>query len=276
MKEESNVLFSEQEKVFKERTGKDFNFFYKKYYNKLLYFTSKMCQSANIDVARAEDISTDSFLSAFNKIDRYEKEKAQFSTWLFTIAKNLTLQEIKNEQKKVSIDINFDEEGTTMKDFLYEGESELPHQELTKLKADIMLEKISQLKEPYKKVIEMRELKKMVYKDIASELGRDVIFDIKVDSEIEDLPMELSKVYKICSIEGEDVDKFTLIEGDTKKTPFFTQIKLRPGRYQISGRNPKSLSTVKSQIRNGRAILMNSTREEFDMLEKNYDEFQSI
>lgn len=266
------VLFNEQEKLFKERTGKDFTFFYKKYYKKLLYFTSKMCQSANLDLAKAEDISTESFLSAFNKIDRYEKEKAQFSTWLFTIARNLTLQEIKNEQKKVSIDINFDEEGTTMKDFLYEGESELPFQELTKLKADIMMEKISQLKEPYKKVIEMRELKKMVYKDIASELGRDVVFDINIYSEVEDLPMELSKVYKIYSVDGEEVD-FTLIEGDTKKTPFFTQIKLRPGKYQISGRNPKSLSTVKSQIRNGRAILMNATKEEFESLERNYDEF---
>ena len=90
--ESQAILFTEQEKVFVERTGKDFSTLYKKYYPKLIYFTSKMCN----DAQTAEDISTDSFMTAFEKIDKYEKVKAQFSTWLFTIAKNLALQNIKN------------------------------------------------------------------------------------------------------------------------------------------------------------------------------------
>ena len=93
MEPKKAILFSEQEKVFRERTGKDFSTLYKKYYPKLVYFTSKICN----DTQRAEDISTDSFMAAFDKIEKYEKEKAQFSTWLFTIAKNLALQDIKNE-----------------------------------------------------------------------------------------------------------------------------------------------------------------------------------
>jgi DNA-directed RNA polymerase specialized sigma24 family protein len=62
---------------------------------------------------------------------------------------------------------------------------------------------ISKLKTPYKKVIEMRELKKMSYKDIADELG-------------------------------------------------------------------KNLSTIKSQIRNGRAILIKDTQREFDEIDEMY------
>ena len=83
--------FSEHEKLFKERTGNDFTNLYKKYYPKLIYFTSKMCN----DIQKAEDVTTESFMTAFEKISMYEKEKSQFSTWLFTIARNIMLQEIK-------------------------------------------------------------------------------------------------------------------------------------------------------------------------------------
>ena len=64
-----------------------------------------------------------------------------------------------------------------------------------------MLDKIQSLKDPYKKVIEMREIDKMSYKDIADRLG-------------------------------------------------------------------KNLSTIKSQIRNGRGILMKETQKEFDVLDE--------
>ena len=189
--------FSEHEVLFKEKTGKDFNTLYKKYYPKLVYFTSKICN----DPQKAEDISTDSFMAAFEKIDKYEKEKSQFSTWLFTIAKNLALQDIKSTRKTMSLDVELDEEGTTLKDFIQEEESYLHLQDLNDRKADIMKNHISRLKEPYKRVIEMRELKKMAYKDIAEQLG-------------------------------------------------------------------KNLSTIKSQIRNGRAILMNETKKEFELLDE--------
>lgn len=201
--EKKAIFFPEQEELFKERTGKEFSFFYQKYYSKLLYYTSKMCQSARLDPAKAEDVSTDAFLVAFEKIDKYEKEKSQFSTWLFTIAKNLMLQEIKNDQKTLSMDVEVDEEGTTMKDFIQQEESEQYLQDLIQMKAEIMLKRISELKEPYKQVIEMREIQKMAYKDIADKLG-------------------------------------------------------------------KNLSTIKSQIRNGRAILISETSREFEMLDEMY------
>jgi RNA polymerase sigma-70 factor (ECF subfamily) len=91
--------FSDHEKLFKERTGNDFTHFYKKYYPKLIYYTSKMCN----DLQKAEDVTTESFMTAFEKIDKYEKEKSQFSTWLFTIARNIMLQEIKNQKKTAKL-----------------------------------------------------------------------------------------------------------------------------------------------------------------------------
>lgn len=195
------ILFNEQEKIFKEKTGKDFSTLYKKYYPKLVYFTSKICN----DTQKAEDISTDSFLTAFDKIDKYEKDKAQFSTWLFTIAKNLALQDIKLENKKISLDVQFDDDGTTMKDFIKDSNDidiNIVHN-LQDRKAEIMRKHISRLKSPYKEVIEMREIKKMSYKDISDQLG-------------------------------------------------------------------KNLSTIKSQIRNGRAILIKETSKEFHDIDEMY------
>jgi RNA polymerase sigma-70 factor (ECF subfamily) len=197
--ESKAILFSDQEKIFVERTGKDFSTLYKKYYPKLIYYTSKMCN----DPQKAEDISTDSFLTAFEKIDKYDVEKAQFSTWLFTIAKNLALQSIKNDKRSISLDVEYDDEGTTMKDFITQEESDVVLHDVQDKKAEIMKKHIDSLKEPYRSVIEMREIKRMSYKDISDTLG-------------------------------------------------------------------KNLSTIKSQIRNGRAILVKETESEFKQIDEMY------
>jgi RNA polymerase sigma-70 factor (ECF subfamily) len=195
----STTPFSEQEKIFKERTGKDFSTLYQKYYPKLIYFTSRICN----DVQKAEDISTDSFMIALEKIEMYQKEKSQFSTWLFTIAKNLSLQDKKLENRNISLDIEFDDEGTTLKDFIQETESYESVHNVFAQKADVMKKHISELKEPYKTVIIMREIDRMQYKDIADKLG-------------------------------------------------------------------KNLSTIKSQIRNGRQILMEQSKKEFEQIDEMY------
>ena len=69
--ESKAILFSEKEKLFKERTGKEFTQLYEKYYPKLIYFTNRICN----DPQKAEDISTDSFMIALDKIEKYEREK---------------------------------------------------------------------------------------------------------------------------------------------------------------------------------------------------------
>ena len=193
-------MFSEQEKLFRERTGKEFTTMYTKYYPKLIYFTSNICK----DPQKAEDLSTDSFMIALEKIEKYDKEKSQFSTWLFTIAKNLTLQDLKNSKKSISLDVEFDSEGTTMKDFIQDDESnDVVFNDVFDRKAVIMKKRIDELKEPYKTVIEMREIQNMAYKDIADKLG-------------------------------------------------------------------KNLSTIKSQIRNGRLLLIDQTQKDFDEIDEMY------
>ncbi len=259
--------FQEQGRFFKERTGKDFEFFYDKYFQKLIYFVNKMVQ----DDKMAEDLATESFLIALHKIEKYEKEKSQFSTWLFTVARNHTLQELKKSKKTISMDVSVDEDGTTMKDFIQCDESEdVLMDNVWNRKAQIMSDHIDNLKEPFKTVIEMREVKKMVYKDIAADLGDDVEFVVNSIGEKIELPFELSKVHSITGTDGNLVG-YSLIEGDAKKTPFYTHIIVRAiGEFTIVGRNPKPLSTIKSQIRNGRLKLITDTKKEFKEIENMY------
>ena len=111
-------------------------------------------------------------MTAFEKIDKDEREKTQFSTWLFTIARNLMLQEMKNSKKHISIDMELDEEGTTIKDFIPEEiNNDEKKYDMAVKKAEIMKSRIKKLKGPYREVMEMREIKKMSYKEIADDLG---------------------------------------------------------------------------------------------------------
>ncbi len=42
----------------------------------------------------AEDIAQETFLRVWQRLDDYDPARAEFSTWLFTIARNLTLHEL--------------------------------------------------------------------------------------------------------------------------------------------------------------------------------------
>lgn len=192
---------SEIETRFIERTGKPFHHFWNLYYDKLIFFLNKYC----MDTQMAEDMAVDSFIMSLQKIDQYDKDKSQFSTWLFTIGRNHTIQTIKKSklQSQVSIDTPIDDEGSTIKDFLSFEEYDRDVETISKKKSDIMKRHIDQLNEPYRQVIHMREVERMPYKDIAEILDRN-------------------------------------------------------------------LSTVKSQIRNGRNILIKNTEVEFKQLDTLY------
>ena len=141
---------SQQEFLFKERTGENFSFFYEKFYPRLVYNINGICKDEHL----AEDVATEAFIKAFEKIEQYEKSKAQFSTWLFTIGRHLALQELKTSRKTMSIDSELDEEGTTMKDFIQEEENNDEFLfTLNNKKAEILKKYIAELKQPFKNVI---------------------------------------------------------------------------------------------------------------------------
>ena len=51
----------------------------------------------------AEEIAQETFLRAWHKLESYDSSRAQFSTWLFTIARNLTLNEFERSANKLEV-----------------------------------------------------------------------------------------------------------------------------------------------------------------------------
>ena len=173
MSEKINSI--DQQKLFKEKTNLEFSEAYEKYYTKLLRY---IYPNFIKDEQEAEDIISDSFIKAYDKIDSYDQEKSQFATWLYTVTRNEALGELKKKKKRntMSLDIEVDSSSTTFADFIGDESISLDKKDryISYLKAKAVREQIPTLEEPYLSVIVMREVKGMRYKDIADKLNRNI------------------------------------------------------------------------------------------------------
>lgn len=158
--EELNILFE-------EKTGNKFDFYFTKYREKLIWYLMRMC-SNQVD---AEEVADESFVKAFFEIEKYDKDKSQFSTWLFTIARNIMIQKIKAGSKFESI--QEDHDGASIGDFLYaEDNSENEEKEIILAKkVQLIKNEIANLPEKYSSVLMMREIDGLSYDEISDFLG---------------------------------------------------------------------------------------------------------
>lgn len=161
------------EQQFLEVTGKDFNTFYKKYYNKLVWIIQKM----NINSIDAEGLANDAFMKAFDKIHMYKPEY-NFSTWLFSIGKRMAC-EYKNQQKKRGILFDASAEDSVdsdpiqfyMKNKMDSVQVDYCSQKLTCMKYEDTLKEIAKLDPKYKRIIELSDIQGKSYNEICNILG---------------------------------------------------------------------------------------------------------
>jgi RNA polymerase sigma-70 factor (ECF subfamily) len=73
---------------------------FRKYSPRILRYTSRLVRSE----ARAEEVTQDVFSQVFRFRTRYRPE-ARFATWLFTIATNLCLNELRRPERQLRVDI---------------------------------------------------------------------------------------------------------------------------------------------------------------------------
>lgn len=156
--------------IFLEKTGKSFKYMFDKYRIKLVWFLMKM----NNDSKESEEIADEAFVKAFFEIEKYDKEKAGFSTWLFTIGRNIMIQNLKNNSKFQSIEQEY--EGAKLSDFLasddniYNKEKEV----IEAKKVQMIKNEISNLPPKYSTVLKMRELDGLTYAQIADVLDLNI------------------------------------------------------------------------------------------------------
>lgn len=168
------------EQQFREKTGKDFNVFYSKYYTKLVWIIQRM----NINSIDAEGLANDAFMQSLNKIEMYNPQY-HFSTWLFDIGKKMAYQ-YKKDQKKLAICVDMSSGESNDEDNVYDPvqaflknkidtyDTDISTQKLMNLKYNETLKEISNLNPKYKRIIELSDVQGKTYNEICEILGDDL------------------------------------------------------------------------------------------------------
>ena len=121
------------------------------------------------DFEISEDIVQDTMVKLYQK-KHYYKEIAKFSTWLYTIAKNLANTELrKKKQRKTTILSHISKD-----DKPYDIPSDQPgtHQEVeSEITSKIIRNAIDQLTDKFRTVILLRDIQELSYEDISSIVG---------------------------------------------------------------------------------------------------------
>jgi len=121
------------------------------------------------DFEISEDIVQDTMVKLYQK-KHYYKEIAKFSTWLYTIAKNLANTELrKKKQRKTTILSHISKD-----DKPYDIPSDQPgtHQAIeSEITTNIIRKAIDQLGDKFKTVILLRDIQELSYEDISSIVG---------------------------------------------------------------------------------------------------------
>jgi RNA polymerase sigma factor (sigma-70 family) len=137
------------------------------YYQSLYHMVLKIVKHAE----DAEDVTLSSFEKAFKNLEKYDDAYA-FSTWLFKIASNLSIDLLRKKKiDTVSLDLHIaytPEKGAGAVPSA--GDSDPEEVYIRAQRADIMNKIVASLDEASRNLVELRYFKEFSYEEIADEL----------------------------------------------------------------------------------------------------------
>ncbi|MBD2845149.1 sigma-70 family RNA polymerase sigma factor [Paenibacillus sp. IB182496] len=139
----------------------------RRYQRKILAFIYHMLKSAHREML-AEDLCSETFYKAYRSLHSFREIDASFSTWLYTIARNTVLSELR---KQKAANLSLDESSYVP---VAPEEAAPEQQALRKERMSMVREAINQLPEKQRSALILREYDQLDYQEIASILGQTV------------------------------------------------------------------------------------------------------
>jgi len=141
----------------------------RRYEKKILSFVTHMLRQARLEHI-AEDICQETFYKAYKSIHSFRDVEATFSTWLYTIARNSVLSELRKSRNS---DVYLEDQVQLPA----VPPDRLPEQELLRSEREILVRQaINSLPEKQRSALILREYEQMDYNEIAT------ILDLTVSS----------------------------------------------------------------------------------------------
>lgn len=138
-----------------------------RYERKILAFIFHMLKSAKLENL-AEDLCQETFYKAYRSLKTFREVEASFSTWLYTIARNTVLSELR---KHKATQVSLEESGIQPQ----VAAKSLPEQSLLRYEKVSMVRKaINNLPEKQRSALILREYDQLDYQEIANILGQTV------------------------------------------------------------------------------------------------------
>lgn len=138
-----------------------------RYQRRILSFIYHMLKSAKLE-SIAEDLTSETFYKAYKSLHTFREIDATFSTWLYTIARNTVLSELR-KQKAATVSI---EEVNV--EPIVSADATPEQQLLLNERMHLVRKAIDQLPEKQRAAIILREYEQMDYQEIANILGQTV------------------------------------------------------------------------------------------------------
>ena len=137
-----------------QRDPSMFNTLYERYFESIYLFIFKRTNDSGL----ADDICSQVFLKAMERLDKYVFKGVPFSAWLYRIASNEVAQHFRKAQKNRMVSID----DTNLSDMFEEFDEEIamPSQE-------VLVAALDNLKEGDLQLIELRYFEGLPYRDIA-------------------------------------------------------------------------------------------------------------
>jgi len=139
-----------------QRSPAAFRPLYNRYFEQIFRFVFKRCADENL----ANDICSQVFIKAMQKIKGYQFKGVPFSAWLYRIASNEVAQHYRNTQKNRVVSIE-DHSVSNLMDEIWEEDD-------FETKRTKMLQVLQQLKPKDMEIIELRFFEGRPFKEIAN------------------------------------------------------------------------------------------------------------